>query len=118
MTLLTGHSKLFNYPSSLLPQAPEPASKLMGLEADPELEKVCLCHGLKPLGIINKMHVCPWLERIPSPQLSAVTFADPCYEQSVAGFTAKGTPQTRDPHVNKSTLDKCAQLQRKSDKPA
>lgn len=30
----------------------------MGLEADPELEKVCLCHGFKPLGIINQMHVC------------------------------------------------------------
>lgn len=45
VTSWTGHSKLFNYQSSLLPQAPETASKLMRLEADPELEKVGLCHG-------------------------------------------------------------------------
>lgn len=61
VTYRTGHCKLFNYPSSFLPQAPEAASKLMGLEADPELEKVCLCHGWKPLSI-NKMHVYLWLD--------------------------------------------------------
>lgn len=73
MTLWIGHSKLFNYPSSLLPQAPEPASKQMHWEADPELEKVCLCHGEKPLGItINTMHVHLLLERILSFQLIAV----------------------------------------------
>lgn len=44
VTSWIGHSKLFNYPSSPLPQAPEAACKLMLLEADPELEKVCLCH--------------------------------------------------------------------------
>lgn len=38
----TGHSKMFYYQSSLLPQAQEPASKLMRLEADPDLEKVRL----------------------------------------------------------------------------
>lgn len=73
MTLWTGHSKLFNYPSSLLPQAPEPPSKQMRLEADPELEKVCLCHGEKPLRItINTMHVHPLLERTLSFQLIPV----------------------------------------------
>lgn len=48
----SGHSKLCNYPSSLLPQAPEAASKQMSLEADPEPEEVGLCCSQKLLGLI------------------------------------------------------------------
>lgn len=44
-TFCTGRSKLCNYPSSLLPQAPEAASKQMSLEADPEAEEVGLCRS-------------------------------------------------------------------------
>lgn len=53
-----GHAKLCNYPSSLLPQAPEAASKQMSLEADPEPEEVGLCRSQKLLGVIlAQVHV-------------------------------------------------------------
>lgn len=58
MTFCTGRSKLCNYPSSLLPQAPEAASKQMSLEADPEDEEVGLCRSQKLLSfILASVHV-------------------------------------------------------------
>lgn len=58
VTFCTGHSKLYNYPSSFLPQAPEEVSKQMSLEADPEPEKVRLCVSQKLLGfILASLHV-------------------------------------------------------------
>lgn len=58
MAFCSGHSKLCNYPSSLLPQAPEAASKQMSLEADPEPEEVGLCHSQKLLSfILASVHV-------------------------------------------------------------
>lgn len=53
-----GHSKLCNYPSSLLPQAPEAASKQMSLEADPEPEKVGLLSQSEAARLRSRLGAC------------------------------------------------------------